>query len=101
MVNPAAKGRFRGAYSVGNALDGRDHDLTPERDAIEEVVADLLEAQKQRGTLHFAQIIDAMTLRPTEPARETLARLREPEAGGDGAALAKRRAARPKSGYHE
>lgn len=97
MVDQAAKGRFRGAYSMGNALDGRAHSLTPERDTIEEVIADLLEAQKQKATVHFAQVIDAVTLRPIEPAQETLARLRQPEAGGGGAALAKQPSLRSKS----
>ena len=81
MVDPLARGRFRGAFSLGNALDARIHELTPERDTIEEVVADLLEAQQQKRTFHFAQIIDTATLRPIEPVRTTLARLREPEAG--------------------
>ena len=101
MDNRAAKGRFRGAYSLGDALDGRAHGLTPERDTVEEVVADLLEAQRQKATLHFAQIIDTMTLRPIEPAQKTLARLRQPEASRDDATSAKRPSKRSKSGSSE
>jgi len=94
MVEPLASGRFRGAYSLGNALDTRTHELTPERGTVEEVVADLLEAQQQKRALHFAQIIDTGTLRPIEPARTTLARLRQPDGSTDGIALAKRQAMR-------
>jgi hypothetical protein len=101
MDNRVAKGRFRGAYSLGNALDGRAHSLTPERDTVEEVVADLLGAQRQKATLHFAQIIDTTTLRPIEPAQETLARLRQSEASRDDATSAKRPSKRSKSGSSE
>ena len=97
MIDPPARGRYRGAYSLGNALDARTHELTPERDTIEQVVADLLGAQQQKRTLHFAQIIDTTTLRPIEPARTTLARLREPEAGGGRAVSAERPQARSKA----
>jgi hypothetical protein len=101
MDDHAAKGRFRGAYSMGNALDGRAHSLTSERDTIEEVVADLLEAQQQRGALHFAQILDTTTLRPIEPAQRTLARLSQPEAGREGTPVAKQPSLRPNSGDRE
>lgn len=97
MVDPLARGRFRGAYSLGNALDARTHELTPERDTIEEVVADLLEAQQQKRTFHFAQIIDTTSLRPIEPARNTLARLRQPDGGRNGAISAERPQARSKA----
>jgi hypothetical protein len=97
MVDLAAKGRFRGAYSMGDALDGRDHELTPERDTIEEVVTDLLEVQQQKTAVHFAQIIDTMSLRPIEPTQRTIARLRQPEAGRDATNSAKRPAMCSKS----
>jgi len=53
-------------------------------------VADLLDAQQQKRALHFAQIIDTGTLRPIEPARTTLARLRQPDGSKDVTVSAKR-----------
>ena len=67
---------FFGVYSVGNTLDARTHELTPSRDTVEEVVADLQKAQAQRSVIGFAQIISTATLDPVEPAGATIERLR-------------------------
>ena len=93
----AAGGQFRGAYSLGDALDARAHELTPERDTIEEVVTDLLEAQRQKRTFHFVQIIDTTTLRPIEPAKNTLARLRQLDGDRERTVSAARSQARSKA----
>ena len=68
MTDALAKGRFRGVYCVGNTLDARTHGLTPERDTIEEVITDLLIAQKRKRIVYSAQIINTATLYPIEPA---------------------------------
>jgi hypothetical protein len=84
MTDPVAEGgHFRGVYSVGDALDAPTHELTPPRDTIEEVVADLLEAQARRRIIYFAQIINTATLHPIEPARATIERLRQADTRGN------------------
>ena len=80
----AEGGHFRGVYSLGNTLDAPDHYLTPPRDTIEEVVADLLQERARRRIIHFAQIISTATLYPIEPAEATMERLRQLDMRGDG-----------------
>ena len=72
-------GRFCGVYSLGDALDWPRHELTPRRQTIGEVVADLLEVRRARRVVYFAQIIDMATLAPVEPEEATVARLRQAE----------------------
>ena len=84
MTDALAKGRFRGVYCVGNTLDARTHGLTPERDTIEEVITDLLIAQKRKRIVYSAQIINTATLYPIEPAEATIARLRQMDIGRSG-----------------
>jgi hypothetical protein len=86
MVDLVADGgNFQGVYSVGNALDAPTHELTPPRDTIEEVVADLLKEQARRRIIYFAQIISTATLHPIESSEATIERLRQwdmSESGG-------------------
>jgi hypothetical protein len=49
--------------------------MTPVRDTVAEVVADLKAARRQRRKLRLAQIIDLRRLQPIEPVRATMARL--------------------------
>ena len=85
MVDSVAQGgHFRGVYSVGNALDAPRHELTPPRDTIEEVVADLVRKQARRRIIYFAQIINTATLHPIEPATATIERLRRADTRGSG-----------------
>ena len=73
----AEGGHFFGVYCAGNTPDARARELTPSRDSIEEVVADLQKAQAQRSIIGFAQIISTATLDPVEPAGATIERLRQ------------------------
>ena len=80
MVEPRQDlGRFCGVYSVGDSLDSPRHELTPARQTIGEVVADLMEVRRSRRIVYFAQIIDMATLAPVEADEVTIARLRQVE----------------------
>lgn len=66
---------FCGAYGVGEGDGDITQEMTPVRQTVAEVVADLKEARRRRRKLRLAQIIDLRRLRPIEPARATMARL--------------------------
>jgi hypothetical protein len=78
----AEAGHFFGVYSVGDSLDARTHELTPSRDTIEEVVADLLKAQARRRIIRFARIVSTSTLHSIEPVDVTIERLRQRDRSG-------------------
>jgi hypothetical protein len=67
-------GGFCGAYGVGDDGGNLTQEMTPVRQTVAEVVADLREARRRRK-LELAQIIDLRRLQPIEPAQATMARL--------------------------
>ena len=67
--------RFVGLYGVGEDYAELIQKLTPARDSIAAVMADLSRRQKHEGGLGFAQILDLSVLEPVEPYQVTLARL--------------------------
>jgi hypothetical protein len=66
---------FCGAYGVGDGEGTVTQEMTPVRQTVAEVVADLKEARRRRRKLQLAQIIDLKRLEPIEPAGATMARL--------------------------
>jgi hypothetical protein len=76
MPNPGWIGRhFCGVYGMDSERDGVAQKFTPVRESIEQVVADLTDAQRQASGLRAAQIIDLERLEPIEPISATMARL--------------------------
>jgi hypothetical protein len=67
-------GGFCGSYGVDDGGDTVVQALTPVRETVAEVVADLRAAQRQRK-LRLVQIIDLDRLEPIEPAPATMATL--------------------------
>ena len=67
---------FCGAYGIDDDAEAIEQQLTPVRDTVEEVVADLRAVRRDRRRLRLAQIIDLNRLEPIEPATETMARLK-------------------------
>ena len=67
-------GGFCGSYGVDDSGDAVVQALTPVRETVAEVLADLRVAQRQRK-LRLVQIIDLDRLEPIEPAPATMARL--------------------------
>lgn len=77
MLKDDAEDRgFCGAYGIDDNAEAIDQQLTPVRDTVEEVVADLRAVRQRRRRLRLAQIIDLKRLEPIEPAAETMARLK-------------------------
>jgi hypothetical protein len=77
MLKDDAEGRgFCGAYGTSDNTEGIAQQLTPVRDTVEEVVADLQAVRRRKRQLRLAQIIDLNRLEPIEPAATTLARLK-------------------------
>ena len=66
---------FCGAYGVGDGEGTMTQEMTPVRQTVAEVVADLKEARRRRRKLQLVQIIDLKRLEPIEPAGATMARL--------------------------
>jgi len=66
---------FCGAYGVGDGDGTVTQEMTPVRQTVAEVVADLKEARRRRRELQLVQIIDLRRLEPIEPAGVTMARL--------------------------
>jgi hypothetical protein len=77
MLKEDAEDRgFCGAYGIDDNAEAIDQQLTPVRDTVEEVVADLRAVRQRRRRLRLAQIIDLKRLEPIEPAATTMARLK-------------------------
>ena len=66
---------FCGAYGVDDNEGAVTQQMTPVRQTVAEVVADLREARRGKRKLQLAQIIDLERLEPIEPAPATMARL--------------------------
>jgi hypothetical protein len=66
---------FCGAYGVDDSEGAVTQQMTPVRQTVAEVVADLREARRGKRKLQLAQIIDLERLEPIEPAPATMARL--------------------------
>jgi hypothetical protein len=66
---------FCGAYGVDDSEGMVTQEMTPVRQTVAEVVADLREARRAKRKLQLAQIIDLERLEPIEPAPTTMARL--------------------------
>jgi hypothetical protein len=66
---------FCGAYGVDDNEGTVTQQMTPVRQTVAEVVADLREARRGKRKLQLAQIIDLERLEPIEPAPATMARL--------------------------
>lgn len=70
------KSRFAAVYGLGEDQFRLNQKLTPTRNSVEAVMADLAKRQTREGPLHFVQIIDLSMLEPVEPYQATLAQLR-------------------------
>jgi hypothetical protein len=68
---------FCGAYGVDDSEGAVTQEMTPVRQTVAEVVADLRAARRAKRKLQLAQIIDLKRLEPIEPAPATMARLDE------------------------
>ena len=66
---------FCGAYGVDDSDGMVTQEMTPVRQTVAEVVADLRAARRAKRKLQLAQIIDLERLEPIEPAPATMARL--------------------------
>jgi hypothetical protein len=76
MLNEGTdSGGFCGAYGVDESDGAVSQEMTPVRQTVAEVVADLREARRRRRKLQVVQIIDLQRLEPIEPAPATMARL--------------------------
>jgi hypothetical protein len=75
MFDEGDVGGFCGAYGVDDSDGALMQEMTPVRQTIAEVVADLREARRRRRKLQSVQIIDLRRLEPIEPAGATMARL--------------------------
>lgn len=67
--------RFVGLYGISEDQGDLIQKLTPPRDSIDAVMADLADKQRHEGKLEFVQIVDLSMLQPVEPYQTTLARL--------------------------
>ena len=76
LENDAGDRGFCGAYGIGDDAEAITQQLTPVRDTVEEVVADLQAVRRRKHQLRLAQIIDLNRLEPIEPSAETMARLK-------------------------
>jgi hypothetical protein len=78
MLNDRAESPgFCGAYGVDDSEGALTQEMTPVRQTVAEVVADLRAARRAKRKLQLAQIIDLKRLEPIEPAPATMARLDE------------------------
>ena len=68
--------QYCGAYQLRDAWGGSIQQLTPVRQSVADVAADLRTARDQAGRFDRARIIDLQTLRAVEPWPATMARLR-------------------------
>jgi hypothetical protein len=75
MSNDDHASGFCGAFGSGEDIASFAQELTPVRQTVEEVVADLKHVVESRRKLRIAQIIDLGRLEPIEPMRATMARL--------------------------